>query len=167
MVPMPYSSATRARACLPCGGRTEVEPALAEENTILGCSPADQAFMLSKSLRVLLCDDMHQVRLLLRTEMTLESDLEIVGEATNGAEAIELAREWQPDVVVLDLTMPVMDGLEALPRIREAAPAARVIMLSAHGASEMEARAVAAGASLYIEKTVSTSEIVRAVRSSG
>ena len=167
MVPMPYSSATRARACLSCGRRTGVEPALAEENTILGCSPADQAFTLSKSLRVLLCDDMHQVRLLLRTEMTLESDLEIVGEATNGAEAIELAREWQPDVVVLDLTMPVMDGLEALPRIREAAPAARVIMLSAHGASEMEARAVAAGASLYIEKTVSTSEIVRAVRSSG
>ncbi|CAN5696927.1 N/A [soil metagenome] len=115
---------------------------------------------------MLLCDDTHQVRLLLRTEMTLEPDLEIVGEATNGAEAIELARESQPDVVVLDLTMPVMDGLEALPRIREAAPAARVIMLSAHGASEMEARAVAAGASLYIEKTATTSEIVLAVRSS-
>ena len=133
----------------------------------MGCSPAGQAYTLSKSLRVLLCDDLHQVRLLLRTEMTLESDLEIVGEATNGAEAIEIARESQPDVVVLDLTMPVMNGLEALPRIREAAPAARVIMLSAHGASEMEARAFAAGASLYIEKTASTSEIVQAVRSSG
>jgi DNA-binding NarL/FixJ family response regulator len=132
----------------------------------LGGSPAGQAHTLSRSLRVLLCDDMQQVRLLLRTEMSLESDLEIVGEATNGAEAIELARESQPDVVVLDLTMPVMDGLEALPGIRAAAPAARVIMLSAHGASEMEARAVAAGASLYLEKTAATSEIVRAVRSS-
>ena len=121
---------------------------------------------MSKSLRVLLCDDLQQVRLLLRTEMSLESDLVIVGEATNGAEAIELARESQPDVVVLDLTMPVMDGLEALPGIRKAAPKARVIMLSAHG-SEMRARAVAAGASSYIEKTATTREIVDAVRAPG
>jgi DNA-binding NarL/FixJ family response regulator len=96
--------------------------------------------------------------------MSLESDLEIVGEASNGAEAIELARSAQPDVVVLDLTMPVMDGLEALPRIREAAPGARVIMLSAHGTNDMEARAVAAGASRYLEKTATTREIVEAVR---
>jgi DNA-binding NarL/FixJ family response regulator len=119
---------------------------------------------MSRSLRVLLCDDMQQVRLVLRTEMSLESDLEIVGEASNGAEAIEVARRAQPDVVVLDLTMPVMDGLEALPRIREAAPGARVIMLSAHGANDMKARAVAAGASRYLEKTATTREIVDAVR---
>jgi len=131
----------------------------------VGVSVVDAAPKVSKSLRVLLCDDMQQVRLVLRAEMSLESDLEIVGEATNGAEAIELARKSQPDVVVLDLTMPVMDGLEALPRIREAAPDARVIMLSAHGATEMRARAVAAGASRYIEKTATTREIVEAVRS--
>ena len=129
----------------------------------MGVSVVGQAPEMSKALRVLLCDDMHQVRLLLRTEMSLESDLVIVGEATNGAEAIELAREAQPDVVVLDLTMPVMDGLEALPGIRKAAPKARVIMLSAHG-SEMRARAEAAGASIYIEKTATTREIVDAVR---
>jgi DNA-binding NarL/FixJ family response regulator len=123
-----------------------------------------QAPEASKSLRVLLCDDMQQIRLVLRTEMSLESDLEVVGEATNGVEAIELARESQPDVVILDLTMPVMDGLEALPRIREAAPLARVIMLSAHGTSDMKAKAVAAGASRYIEKTATTREIVDAVR---
>jgi DNA-binding NarL/FixJ family response regulator len=132
----------------------------------VGVSVVDQAPEMSKTLRVLLCDDLQQVRLLLRTEMSLESDLAIVGEATNGAEAIELARESQPDVVVLDLTMPVMDGLEALPRIRAAAPKARVIMLSAHG-SEMRARAVAAGASRYIEKTATTREIVDAVRAPG
>ena len=131
----------------------------------MGVSVVDPAAGVSKSLRVLLCDDMQQVRLILRAEMSLESDLEIVGEAANGAEAIELARQAQPDVVVLDLTMPVMDGLEALPGIREAAPDARVIMLSAHGAAEMRARAVAAGASLYIEKTAPTREIVEAVRS--
>jgi DNA-binding NarL/FixJ family response regulator len=123
-----------------------------------------QAPEMSKSLRVLLCDDMRQVRLILRTEMSLECDLEIVGEATNGAEAIELARGSQPDVVILDLTMPVMNGLEALPLIREAAPSARVIMLSAHGTSDMKDKAVAAGASRYIEKTASTREIVDAVR---
>jgi len=132
----------------------------------VGVSVVGQAPEMSKALRVLLCDDMHQVRLLLRTEMSLESDLVIVGEATNGAEAIELAREAQPDVVVLDLTMPVMDGLEALPGIRKAAPKARVIMLSAHG-SEMRARAEAAGASSYIEKTATTREIVEAVRAPG
>jgi len=131
----------------------------------VGVSVVGAAPKVSKSLRVLLCDDMQQVRLVLRAEMSLESDLEIVGEATNGAEAIELARKSQPDVVVLDLTMPVMDGLEALPGIREAAPDARVIMLSAHGADEMRARAVAAGASRYIEKTATTREIVEAVRS--
>jgi DNA-binding NarL/FixJ family response regulator len=119
---------------------------------------------VSKSLRVLLCDDMQQIRLVLRTEMSLESDLEVVGEATNGAEAIELARKSQPDVVILDLTMPVMDGLEALPRIREAAPLARVIMLSAHETSDIKAKAVAAGASRYIEKTATTREIVDAIR---
>ena len=85
----------------------------------MGVSVVDAAAGVSKSLRVLLCDDMQQVRLILRAEMSLESDLEIVGEATNGAEAIELARKSQPDVVVLDLTMPVMDGLEALPGIRK------------------------------------------------
>ena len=132
----------------------------------MGVSVVGQAPDMSKALRVLLCDDVHQVRLLLRTEMSLESDLVIVGEATNGAEAIELAREAQPDVVVLDLTMPVMDGLEALPGIRKAAPKARVIMLSAHG-SEMRARAEAAGASSYIEKTATTREIVEAVRAPG
>ncbi|MGH2698366.1 MAG: response regulator transcription factor [Actinomycetota bacterium] len=117
--------------------------------------------------RVLLCDDMQQMRLLLRTEMSLEPDIEVVGEASNGAEAVRLARESQPDVVVLDLAMPVMDGLEALPHIREVAPEARVIMLSAHGAAEMGARAVAAGASRYIEKSASTKEIVEAVRGPG
>ena len=130
----------------------------------MGVSVVGRAPGMSKSFRVLLCDDMQQVRLVLRTEMSLESDLEIVGEASNGAEAIELARSAQPDVVVLDLTMPVMDGLEALPRIREAAPGARVIMLSAHGTNDMKARAVAAGASRYLEKTATTREIVEAVR---
>lgn len=142
----------------------EIESGSAKESIILGASTVGKAHELSGALRVLLCDDMQQMRLLLRTEMTLESDFEIVGEATNGAEAIELAQESQPDVVVLDLTMPVMDGLEALPRIREVAPATRVIMLSAHRTSEMGAKAIAAGASLYIEKTVTTREIVEAVR---
>lgn len=131
----------------------------------MGGTLVDQVHSLSKSLRVLLCDDMQQIRMLLRTEMSLEADLEVVGEATNGAEAIEAARASQPDVVVLDLTMPVMDGLEALPRIRAVAPEARVIMLSAHGSSEMESKAVAAGATRYIEKTATTQEIVEAVRS--
>ncbi|MGH2751171.1 MAG: response regulator [Actinomycetota bacterium] len=119
---------------------------------------------MSRCVRVLVCDDMHQMRLLLRAELSLEPDIEIVGEATNGAEAVDIARDAQPDVVVLDLTMPVMDGLEALPRIKAVAPGVRVIMLSAHGAGEMGGRAMAAGASLYLEKTATFEEIAAAVR---
>jgi DNA-binding NarL/FixJ family response regulator len=125
---------------------------------------AEEGLGLNECYRVLLCDDLQQIRLLLRTEMSLEPDIEVVGEAADGAEAIRLAGEAQPDVVILDLTMPVMDGLEALPRIREVAPGARVIVLSAHETEEMGPRAEAAGASLYLEKSVSTQEIVEAVR---
>lgn len=118
----------------------------------------------SQALRVIVCDDTRQVRTLIKTELSLEPDIVVVGEAANGAEAIDLARAEQPDVVLLDLGMPVMDGLEALPKIKQVAPTARVIVFSSFDVAEMAEKAVAAGAARYIQKTAPAQQLVAAVR---
>lgn len=114
--------------------------------------------------RILLCDDTRDIVMLLASEIELHPDLEVVAEAGNGRAAIALAEKHQPDVVVLDLAMPVMDGLEALPAILEAAPAARVVVLSGFEARGMAAKALALGARRYVEKGVAASEIAHVVR---
>lgn len=104
--------------------------------------------------RVLVVDDTPEIRELvaLTLEMTGAGDFEVVGMASDGREAIAQAGHLLPDVVLLDLAMPVMDGLEALPAIRRAAPDARVLVLSGFNARELGAEAIAAGASGYMEK---------------
>ena len=114
--------------------------------------------------RVLLCDDTRDIVMLLTSELELHPDLEVVAEADNGRAAISLAERHQPDVVVLDLAMPEMDGLEALPAILEAAPAAKVVVLSGFEARVMEPQAMALGARRYVEKGVAASEIADVVR---
>ena len=78
--------------------------------------------------------------------------VEVVGEAADGEDAVRLATELRPDLVLLDLAMPRMDGLQALPLIREAVPGVRVVVLSGFEDSVMADRAVEAGASRYVEK---------------
>ncbi len=102
--------------------------------------------------RVLLVDDSSDIRLLLRRTLTRASTFEIVGEASDGREAIVLAGNLQPDVVVLDLAMPVMDGLEALPQIRQRLPDAKIVVLSGFEEGRTEQAALEAGADAYIEK---------------
>ncbi len=114
--------------------------------------------------RVLLCDDTRDVILLLGAEFDLHSDLEVIAEAANGRDAIALAQRLQPDVVVLDLTMPEMDGIEALPRIRRAAPETKVVVLSSHDATLVAPQVKELGAALYIEKGASACAIAKAVR---
>ncbi|MDQ3955839.1 MAG: response regulator transcription factor [Actinomycetota bacterium] len=114
--------------------------------------------------RVLLCDDTKDILALLAAEFDLHEDLEIVGQARDGAEAVDLARDLQPDVIVLDLVMPRMDGLQALPRLRAVAPESTVIVLSAFEEEVMARRAVDLGATLYIEKGTPASEVADAVR---
>ena len=116
------------------------------------------------AVRVIVCDDACHVRTLIKTELDLEPDMEVVGEASNGVEAIDLARTEQPDVVILDLAMPVMGGLEALPRIKRAAPLAKIIVFSSFEVAEMADKAFAAGASRYIEKSAPAYQIIAAVR---
>jgi DNA-binding NarL/FixJ family response regulator len=116
--------------------------------------------MTSPRLRVLIVDDTAIVRAVVRRTLEMDARFKVVGEATNGREAIGLTDEHQPDVVLLDLAMPEMDGLEALPHIITAAPAARVIVLSAFSPDQMAAQAIAAGACAYLEKNRLARELV-------
>ena len=110
------------------------------------------------ALRVLIADDAPDIRLLLRMYLS-DSRLEVVGEATNGAEAVEMARGEQPDAVILDLAMPVMDGLEAIPHIKNASPATKIVVLSGFDADRMAERALGLGADTYLQKGVALGDI--------
>lgn len=101
---------------------------------------------------------------MLRLVLGLEPDFEIVGEARDGVAAIEVAREVRPDVLLLDITMPNMSGIEALPSIIEASPNTRVIMLTGVTNASVRARSLAGGAFRYLEKGLNPDEIASAVR---
>jgi PAS domain S-box-containing protein len=105
-----------------------------------------------RSARVLVVDDAEDIRTLLRLKLMRASGVEVIGEASDGVEAVALASALEPDVVVLDMAMPKMDGLEALPLIREAVPGVRVVVLSGFNEDTMERRALEAGADRYVVK---------------
>lgn len=110
------------------------------------------------TLRVLIADDAQDIRLLLKMYLT-DSRLEVVGEATNGAEAVELARREQPEAIILDLAMPVMDGLEAIPLIKQASPGTKIVVLSGFDAERMAEKAIGLGAETYLQKGVALGDI--------
>jgi PAS domain S-box-containing protein len=101
---------------------------------------------------VLVVDDADDLRMLLRARMESRRGLTVIGEAADGLAAVELASELQPDLVMLDLAMPRMDGLEALPLIRAAVPGVRVIVLSGFNQSTLAEKAMEAGADRYVVK---------------
>jgi DNA-binding NarL/FixJ family response regulator len=115
-------------------------------------------------VRTLLVDDVSEFRALLRLTLE-ESGFRVVGEAANGVEAIELAREQQPELVLLDVSMPVRDGMEALPLILAVSPASCVVMLSSAEADQLEEAAVEQGAAAYLEKGIEPDDLVRELRS--
>lgn len=114
---------------------------------------------MSKPIRVLLADDTDDVRAILRATLTADGRFVVVGEARNGAEAVEMAGAARPDVVLLDLAMPVMDGLEAAPKILEHSPRSKIVVLSGFEAERMAERARAAGAHRYVEKGAALADI--------
>ena len=112
--------------------------------------------------RFVLCDDAPDVREFLKMAIAMYSDMPVAGEAADGREAIEQTARLQPDVVVLDLSMPRMNGIDALPQILAAAPLVRVVVMS--GRDEAETNVLDLGASAYIRKGTPLDEIVKILR---
>lgn len=119
---------------------------------------------MRRKIRVLLADDHRMVRQGFRRILQGEDDMEVVGEAGNGREAVEMARAMKPDVVVMDVTMPELNGIEATRRIREISPFIRVVALSVHRDGIYVREIVRAGAEGYILKESGDTELISAVR---
>lgn len=115
-------------------------------------------------IRILIADDHAVVRQGLRMFLTLDEDFEIIGEATNGAEAVNFARELQPDVVLMDLLMPVKDGITAIGEIRREMPDVEVIALTSVLEDASVVGAVKAGAIGYLLKDTQSDELRRAIK---
>jgi CheY-like chemotaxis protein len=113
--------------------------------------------------RVLIVDDAEDIRTLLRIKLGRHGGFEVVGEAVDGVDAVDQARELQPHLVLLDMAMPRMDGLQALPLIREAVPDVRVVVLSGFNQRTLEEEALAAGADRYVVKGGSMHELVELI----
>ncbi len=120
---------------------------------------------LTMPIRVLLCDDVQAFRALVRYSLEDEDGIEVVGEAADGNEGVRQAVDLQPDVVLLDLSMPECDGLEAIPAIRAGSPSAAIVALSGFTADRMAEPVFARGARAYLEKGVDLAEIVTTIRS--
>jgi len=112
---------------------------------------------------LLLADDHRMLRDSLRRSME-EHGFDVVGEAADGAEAVKLARALRPDVVLMDVSMPALDGVEATRQITRLAPGSQVLMLTMHADGDVMARAIQAGAVGYLVKDCSIDDVVSAVR---
>ncbi|MFP3465139.1 response regulator [Leifsonia sp. SIMBA_070] len=121
--------------------------------------------MTDGRIRILLVDDQQLVRLGFRMVLEAEPDLVVIGEAADGAEAVRLAGELRPDVVLMDVRMPVLDGIEATRRIVEADPASRIIVLTTFDLDEYAFGGLRAGASGFLLKDARPEELTSAVRS--
>jgi CheY-like chemotaxis protein len=113
--------------------------------------------------RIVIVDDTADVRLLFEMALTIDGRFEVVGMAQDGAEGIQVCEALQPDGVLLDVMMPVMDGLTALPRLRAACPGARIVVLSADDRPELVREAMAAGADAYVTKSASVDDAIDAL----
>jgi DNA-binding NarL/FixJ family response regulator len=115
--------------------------------------------------RVMMVDDHKMVSEVLSALLDKESDMEVVALADNGREAIARAREVKPDIIVMDISMPELNGLEACRRIMAEAPESRIIVLSMHAEREYVIEALSAGAKGYIQKMSAFKTLVGAIRS--
>jgi PAS domain S-box-containing protein len=129
--------------------------------------PGATAPQAQNRLRVLLADDHKIVREGLRSLLRDQPDVEIVGEATNGREAVDLANQLQPDVVIVDVLMPVMSGEETARQIKRDLPGTRIVALSMREEPEIRERMCQAGAESYVLKTAPYKELLAAIRGNG
>jgi DNA-binding NarL/FixJ family response regulator len=115
-------------------------------------------------IKVLLVDDRAVVRRGLQMRLDLEPDIEIVGQADSGQEAVSLARQLAPDIVVMDVEMPGMDGITATRELCALSPRAAVVVLSIHDDADTRARAQEAGAAAFVEKQSGADRLLNAIR---
>jgi DNA-binding NarL/FixJ family response regulator len=114
--------------------------------------------------RLLVCDDAVEYRALIRTVLAQDDDFEIVGQAGHGRECLERLEEVTPDVVLLDMDMPLMNGFETLPHLRATSPETTVVVLSTAWTPELEQRALELGAVAYLEKPRNVLDLPQALR---
>lgn len=126
-------------------------------------APADDVAPAHDAHRILIVDDAEDIRMLLRLKLGTQEQYDVVGEAVDGLDAVDQARALQPNLVLLDMAMPRMDGLQALPLIRDAVPDVRVIVLSGFNQSTLEDEALAAGADRYVVKGGPMSELLSVI----
>lgn len=119
---------------------------------------------MAKKIRILLADDHAILRDGIRALLNDEPDMQVVGEADNGRGAVEQARALRPDIIIMDIGMPLLSGLEATSQIRRDNPEARVLILTMHQNEEYLAQMLTAGASGYVLKDVAGVELVSAIR---
>lgn len=127
-------------------------------------SPADNGSPCGRPARILLADDLALFRRAIATLLDEQDDLEVVGQAGNGVEAVEMAQALRPDVILLDVEMPVMDGITAAGRLREVAPEARIIMLTVLDDDDTLMSAIRLGVHGYLLKDLHPEELYAMVR---
>jgi two-component system response regulator NreC len=120
---------------------------------------------MSASVRILLADDHAVLRSGLRLLLTNTNEYEVVGEASSGIETLSLAEQLQPDLILLDLSMPALGGLEALPTLRKLVPSTRILILTMHDDPQYLRQALKHGASGYVLKKAADAELLSAMRS--
>jgi two-component system, NarL family, response regulator LiaR len=120
---------------------------------------------MTDSIRILIADDHYVVRQGLAALLVSRNGMEVVGEAANGKEAVELARSLQPDVILMDMVMPVLNGPEAIAQIKSENPRARILVLTSFGDNRQVSAAIHAGALGYLLKDSSPDDLFHAIRS--
>ena len=120
---------------------------------------------MNSPIRVLLADDHVVLRSGLRLLLTSQNEFEVVGEASSGIETLSLAEQLQPDLILLDLSMPALGGLDALPALRKLVPLARILILTMHDDPQYLRQALKNGASGYVLKKAADAELLSAMRS--
>ncbi len=119
---------------------------------------------MAASIRILLADDHAVLRSGLRALLNLEPDFEVVGEASNGREAVELAQALKPDIIVMDISMPEMDGMQAAEEIQRLELPSRIVMLTVHTEEDYLFQTLRLGASGYVLKSSADTELIDAIR---